>query len=139
MGKESALWRNLRLGMKHRWNAQRHEDRFSEGVPDVSYAIGGRDGWIELKAAPQWPVRPTTPLRVHMTPQQVLWLEQRGRAGNGRCFILLRVDRDYLLLTWHHARAFQEGLTQEELIIRSRKNRWEGRINFEELAMALSK
>jgi hypothetical protein len=39
------------------------------------------EGWIEFKLTHAW--------KVHVTPQQIGWMERRTRAG-GRCFIGVR-------------------------------------------------
>ena len=64
------------------------------GTPDVNYA----HGWIELKAMPEFPKRPDTPLRVpHYTPQQKIWAVKRSHAG-GLCWLLIMVGREWFLL-----------------------------------------
>lgn len=65
------------------------------GTPDVNCTLG----WLELKAQNQWPARETTAVRLDhdLTPQQRLWLTKRKRAG-GACWVLLTVDRTWLLL-----------------------------------------
>ena len=99
---ESGMWKTLYLHMRGLWHAQRHEDIYSSGIPDVSYAIDGICGWIELKYIKEWPKRPTTIIRVkHLTKQQRLWLRQRGK----RCdnvFLFLRVNYDWLLFRHTH-------------------------------------
>lgn len=113
MSDERALWDWLRNGMRGRWHAQRHEDRLSAGVPDVSYACGGADGWIELKRIRAFPVLPKTPVRTNLTIQQALWLEARGRAGAGRCFVLVRSPRGVHLFRWSVARCLAAGIDHE--------------------------
>ena len=97
--REGEFWRRVARGMAGRWSACRHEDTTRSGVPDVSFGLGGRQGWVELKVLPRWP-RPETPVKMaHFTQLQRVWLVERGRAG-GRCFLLLGVERDALLLPW---------------------------------------
>lgn len=66
------------------------------GTPDVN-CVG--DVWIELKQQDKWPVKPETPLKLDhdYTPQQRLFAEKRITRG-GKVYLLLQVDRDYLLL-----------------------------------------
>ena len=54
---EKNLWRYVRKGMAEHWDATRHEDRVTPGVPDVSFRVGGRNGWLELKTAERRGVR----------------------------------------------------------------------------------
>lgn len=82
------------------------------GTPDVSYA----GGWIENKAMEHWPVKPETPLRVdHFTPQQRIFLIRRRKAG-GRAFLLLTVERDWLLFDGDTAARFLGTSTKAELL-----------------------
>lgn len=101
---EALFWQAIKRGMSSLWVASRHEDAAGIGVPDVSFAINGVDGWIELKTLPAWPIRPTTRVRLpHFTKVQRAWLMRRGRAGAGRVFMFLKVGRekpDFLLLHW---------------------------------------
>ena len=101
MSSEANLWKWLRDGMGSRWHAQRHEDKYSSGIPDVSYAIDGADGWLELKYLPAWPKRQETPVKIGLSEIQRHWLTCRGRAGAGRCFVLAKIGRgDVLLFRW---------------------------------------
>ena len=97
---EGSLWEYLREGMRGRWDACRHEDAVTPGVPDVSYGVNGIQGWIELKALKDWPKKEDTAVPLnHLTKFQKLWLKRRGESG-AACWILLRVNRDYLLFSW---------------------------------------
>lgn len=98
---EQRMWDYLRRRMNGRWDAQRHEDRHSEDIPDLSYACCGVSGWIELKTIADWPKRTETPIRIdHLTPGQVNWLENRGRAGNGKVYLMLAVGDDMSKAEW---------------------------------------
>jgi len=93
---EKSLWKYLKNNMKKRWDATRHEDRVTSGVPDVSYGINGVNGWIELKAMARWP---REGLRIPgFTLEQKRWLQSRDEAG-GNVWIFLRIGRDYLLIS----------------------------------------
>jgi hypothetical protein len=88
---------------------QRHEDRYSLGVPDVSYSALQVNGWIELKECHEWPVRSETVLRIkHYTEDQRGWLFRHGERG-GYCWLLLQVGKDYLL--FNHLQAQGVGAT----------------------------
>ena len=87
----------------------RIENKISTGVPDIAYTLCRASGWLELKFAARWPVRPATPLTIeHLTLEQVLWLEAEDRAG-GRAWCLLQVCGDYLLLAPPAVRALYIG------------------------------
>ena len=59
----------------------------SAGTPDVCW----RDGWIELKALPGWPVRAGTPVRIeHLTREQILWGIEWTQGG-GQWHLLVKV------------------------------------------------
>lgn len=103
---EANFWQEIQSGMTGRWHAQRHEDKHSMGVPDVSYALSVRapeagpgaafrwraDGWIELKYLPGPPKgrKPWDFKLDHFTPEQRNWLTLRSRAGRGMVFLMCR-------------------------------------------------
>lgn len=69
------------------------ENLLAPGTPDVAM-VGA---WVELKYLPAWPRRHDTIVRVRKwTPAQQAWLVTHERRGGG-AFVLLRVDRDWLL------------------------------------------
>jgi hypothetical protein len=92
---ERNFWTYLSKAMGKLWDAQRHEDKLTCGIPDVSYAIEGQSGWIELKCLEKWPSSNIIVRVPHLTPYQKLWLFLRG--NHGHAFLFLKVDRDYLL------------------------------------------
>ncbi len=106
MAGERNLWNTLRRHTRQDPSAmfQRHEDTYSVGISDVSYVYSTPTshvrGWIELKYAPAWPKRDATPLRLrHFTKEQRNWLRKQGELG-GHTWLLLQVDRDYILIKW---------------------------------------
>lgn len=120
---EQLMWDHLKAKMEGRWDAQRHEDEYSPDVPDVSYALRGRDGWIELKTIAEWPKRGTTAVNLdRLRPGQVNWLESRGRHGNGRCWLLLAVGTNmgsatWVLIPYHRIReVYDRTMTAEDLL-----------------------
>jgi hypothetical protein len=150
MANEQTFWKYLKLGMGTRWHAQRHEDKHSSGIPDVSYGIlvtgrleRGVNGWIELKTIPFWPVRPETIVRVdHYTQEQRIWLKQRGETG-GRCFLFLKVKGqglwssqsktvEYLLFNYEDAQRIGKDLTQTLMKIHALQI-WKRKVNWDEL------
>lgn len=99
---ESNLWSYLRVGMGPLWEAQRHEDKLTSGIPDVSYSIT-HHGWIELKYLPDKPKRDNSILKIdHYTPEQRNWLTLHGARG-GLCFLMLQVDKTYMIFDWTKA------------------------------------
>lgn len=97
------------------WDAQSHEDMYSEGIPDLSFGAKGVNGWIELKQIAAWPVRPGTPAKPdRYTPQQVNWLMRRNRRG-GSCFVMVKVgEGEYFLFAGNMARHVARGLVRSD-------------------------
>ena len=95
---ESQLWSKLEKALPNA-DMTRHEDRTRRFIPDVSFALDGVDGWIELKAYDAWPSDNIPKFR-NFTPGQRNWLRRRGEAGSGHCFVLAAVERDLFLFGW---------------------------------------
>jgi len=75
---EQLAWIALQRSMGAGWIVQRHEDRYSSGIPDVSYVLpGGAAGWIELKAGDRFEIR----------PDQANWAAARAGWG-ARCLVM---------------------------------------------------
>lgn len=93
---EAGFWKYLKSRLPLRAHFQRHEDVAASGIPDLSYAWNGIDGWIELKFYPKWKKQD----RNHIdswTRAQRLWLHKRALAGNGNCFLFVKIEKEYLL------------------------------------------
>lgn len=111
---EQKQWDYLDAAMKGRWDVQRHEDRYSTSIPDLSFALRGTDGWIELKVLSKWPTKPASPVNIaHLDSGQVNWAEQRGKAGHGNVWLLLAVGEDmgkadWFLIPWNRLREVYE-------------------------------
>lgn len=102
------------------------------GTPDVNYI----EGWIELKWARRWPVRPETVFKIdHFTPQQRNWLWRRWTKG-GNAWLLLQVEKEYLLFTGRDAKDYVGKLTRAGLY-KAARARWTGGMNWKELAICL--
>jgi hypothetical protein len=73
----------------------RHEDKFTNFIPDISFAGNRTDGWIEVK----WCEKDPTSLGAldHWTKGQQSWLYDRGRAGSGHCYLLVGTPRHHIL------------------------------------------
>jgi len=135
---ESTFWAYLRKGMKGYWHAQRHEDKLTLGIPDVSYGMRGVGGWVELKYLHNWPKMKDTVVTIdHYTSEQRKWLRHRGRHDQ-HCWLFLRVGRDdFMLFDWQKAQMVGR-LTKRELVMRC-DHMWSRKIDFKELAGVLSK
>jgi hypothetical protein len=113
---EASLYESLRprlqaLGL----DPHRVENVLARGTPDINYS----GGWIELKHVPRWPVYATTPVRIPSLvdrPEQAAWLTRRWLAG-GPAWLLVRVDRQLLLVSGLDSQAVRGGLTHERLLV----------------------
>lgn len=133
---ENTLKKTLLRIMGRRWDVQSHEDQFSLGIPDLSYGIGGTNGWIELKRVRKWPSRASTKVDLdHFTANQVNWLSLRGKMG-GSCFILVQVSTEYFIFSFFWGRMLRAGMTKEEFRVGCIQS-WRGSINPDQLALIL--
>ena len=65
------------------------------GIADVEC----RAGWVELKWRRRWP-RGQVPVQLHhFTQQQRAWLRSRWCARGGGAFVLLQVNKEWLLFS----------------------------------------
>lgn len=103
----SQMWQILKRGMGDRWDACRHECSATVGVPDISYACGGTNGWIEMKSIPQWPIGKSVKIK-DLSVHQVQWMANRSTHGSNRCFILVSVGEDWVLTNAEGARQIYE-------------------------------
>jgi|TARA_Y100000310_G_scaffold270200_1_gene283867 hypothetical protein len=131
---EHAAWTHMRNGMRGKWLAQRHEDKISIGIPDVSYSMPGVNGWIEIESIQRWPKKPLDIVKVkHFSDTQRVWLKRRGEMG-GYCFALLKVNQEYLLFD-----AYEDlGKRCRDTLLRSCRIRWPKGINFKQLEKELT-
>ncbi len=120
---EQLMWTHLAGKMQGYWNAQRHEDELSDSIPDVSFARKGVDGWLELKIIEHWPKRESCAVNLsRLRPGQVNWMEERGKAGNGHCWLLLAVgesagDATWVLIPHTSVRlVYDRALTRQEIL-----------------------
>jgi hypothetical protein len=138
MPSERSLWDYVRKGMRGLWRAQRLEDRLSAGIPDVCYTVRGMKGcgFLELKYKPTWPKYKHRPFTLkHFTKEQRLWLKFIGEWAEW-AFVLLQVEREYLLFDWSQAQLIGE-LPRSELIHQVTA-RWEGSICWGQFARLIS-
>jgi len=115
--RENQFKKHLMKIMGTRWDAQSHEDKYSNGIPDLSFGANGVNGWIELKQIPKFKgsnlVKPDK-----YTPEQINWIKRRGKKA-GHCFIFVKVDDRYFLFDWGWAREIAKGMTKAQYIERS--------------------
>lgn len=94
---------------------ERHEDKFTSGIPDCSYGAEGVGGWVELKTYNSWPRNPNQPLRfTDLKPTQVNWVIRRGRK-HPNVWFLVEVAHDWFLISWEYARELGK-MTKKELL-----------------------
>jgi penicillin-binding protein-related factor A (putative recombinase) len=123
--------------MEKSWDAVRHEDRLSAGVPDVSYGINHINGWIELKSLNAWPKNPLTIVQIPgFTEQQRAWLQNRGQKG-GWCWLLIRVERTYLIFSWQKVHLI--GTLNKAQMRYTATHVWDSSINWAEFKKIISK
>ena len=124
--------------MGTRWHVQSHEDRYSEGIPDLSYGAQAVNGWIELKQIDKWPTKADGLAKPKkFTPAQVNWLVRRGKKA-GFCFVLVKVaQHDFFLFNFTEAKALREGREKRWFLANSIRH-WSGSINPAELLGLLS-
>jgi len=136
---ESALWAYVRAGMRGRWHATRHEDCATAGVPDVSYGLRGRCGWIELKKLTRVAKKPDAFFKIHsLTREQVAFLQWRGRVGGCGCWLLVQIGeavarREFFLFHWSVIKKLRDGVDKRQLPGIA-KARWIGRIPWDDFA-----
>ena len=69
------------------WSVQEHEDKISNFIPDLSFAVAGLDGWVEVKYCNDQPK--SLGHIDHWTRGQEEWLWTRGIRGGGNCFLIV--------------------------------------------------
>ncbi len=122
--------KRILLGQK--FKMQRHEDRITKGIPDLSFATVGPNGWmhgwLELKYLAEWPKNPKTIVKVpKFYKEQKIWLFTFGIG----CFFLIQIDKDWLL--FDHIKAFYVGTWTREDMERNALKVWVGKPEVGEL------
>lgn len=114
---ESNLFKKLKRATPG-FDWERHEDKFTSGIPDCSYGYAGVGGWVELKTYDCWPRDESTPLAFSdLKPTQVNWAVARGRKHPAVWF-LVGVSDDWFLISWRYARRLGK-MTRSELLAAS--------------------
>jgi len=134
--KETALRKYLEKKIGTRWHVQAHEDKYSSGIPDLSYGLDGHNGWIELKVVDSFPKYSRNLVNLdHLRIFQVNWLINRGKKA-GSCFILVKTENTYSLFKWEKARKLKYGVSANEFFSCAAKT-WESSIDPGEFCKAL--
>lgn len=109
---ESNMWKALKpLFEDNGLDAHRIENKIELGTPDVNYL----HGWIELKYKSKWPARGGILALPHFTALQRRWLDRRHTAG-GRAFVLLKVNKEWILFEGATGSKVLGHLRKEELL-----------------------
>lgn len=120
-------------GMRGRWELPvKHADGFTLGISDLSAWIAPAGNvFIELKDAPHWPARGTTPLDVDYTEEQHLFTRKR------RGWVFLRVEREYFLFDHHHACVLTGDFTERD-VRTGASAKWERSVEWENFARLIA-
>lgn len=89
---EAKFWKKLKDNLKLDL-LKRIENRVEPGWPDTHYIHDGYPGWMELKAAEDFPNK------IDFEPAQPLWLEKYWNLG-GVCYVLLHVVQEQAIYVW---------------------------------------
>jgi len=92
---------------------QLHEDSDSVGIPDVSYGILKKNGWIEAK----WDARLPSPggkYNPHFEAYQEAWLVARGQAGAG-CHLVHGFSDGHLIMSYEGLMRRRPGMTMMDV------------------------
>lgn len=110
--RENIFKRYLVTKMGTRWDVQSHEDKHTAGIPDLSFGINGRSGWIELKQIEKYGADDRAIIKPQKyTPLQVNWMSKRIRHAGVCCFIFVKVENDYYLFDGTFAKDIASGRT----------------------------
>ena len=134
---ESGLWAYIKKGMlTSGWHVTRIESSAGNGVPDVSFGIPEKNGFIELKYIKEWPKRESTKVKLPLRPEQKHWLKARGQLS-GNVWVICRIEDYFYLLDYDSAIiACDVGWTQDEWKKHSNQYWWKS-IDFKGLYIAL--
>ena len=94
--KERNFNKSVQAWIKKYGHVTNHEDKWTPGVADISWAVQGFEGWIELKVQPQ-PVDFALKWQYLLRPYQLPWLCDRERHG-GDVWVMYQMitrGRDY--------------------------------------------
>ncbi len=135
---EASFKRYIKNGLKMRAKVQHIESPYTAlGIPDTFFSMSNKvAGWIEFKFMKSFPKRKTTVIKLtNVTKEQKLWILVHGRL-NRRTFLFLKVGKDEYLLYDCYSTQKIGNLTADGML-RYALAYWHGRVNFEELELAL--
>ena len=141
MKPEQKFWKYIKNNMIAKWDACRHEDTLSFGIPDISFGINNINGWIELKVC--FLNNKQGIINTNLTPIQKAWLFKRGTFG-GNTWLLIKVyvqkinTNFYALVNWKELYNLDKELNIESLHLNS-TGFWEKNIDWEEFIKIISK
>jgi hypothetical protein len=90
----------------HPIDIQKHEDQFSRGISDLSFAYKMVNGWIEAKILTR-DREDDQPFRISIRPHQVIWNRRRHKHG-GNCWLLMERRKEIWLLSIDHIDELEE-------------------------------
>jgi hypothetical protein len=113
-------WTNLEQGRM----ANKVQDAFNSGLPDVDLICKGVVAKVELKYATQWPARPDTKLTFSKdkttgkycvaSPAQMMQLKLWDRC-HGLAYVMIGIGKEWFLCPVMAIEPFNWGITQAEL------------------------
>jgi hypothetical protein len=111
---------------------QRFEDKYSPGIPDVSWAYNGKEIWIENKYLKEL-INEKTKRKIGLRPEQGTWLTKRKKQGSN-VFVLLKCGSGRQPQWWLFDDNFfilvRESHTAEDLLKYCR-TMWYGKFSWE--------
>ena len=114
----------------------KHADQWTPGIADLSFRVGGVNGWVELKDVPKLPVRAETRVRFgsEFTTAQALFLLER----DGKLLIRVPERKLYLGMTADWAWEMQRDGGWALAAMRTHAAEWSRKIDWRELSEWLS-
>lgn len=89
--------------------AQKVQDMFKKGAPDVDMCARGQVMKLELKFRDAWPTDRTKEWQLDLSPEQIAWLREWHYAG-GRCAVMTGLESgEARLFTWTTVERFLSG------------------------------
>lgn len=90
---EKELAQYLKKGMGKHWHMSILQEKYTEGIPDISFGCNGINGFIELKEIEKFPKKDTSIVKIPHAEErhhQKQWLLDRTQAS-GSCFVLVHI------------------------------------------------
>jgi hypothetical protein len=121
------------------FSTQWHEDSTTNDIPDSSIAAHGWDGWLEYKfqASPAPVLKLIGAKGNQLSYGQLNWLEKRGQAGCGLCFLVVGYgERQAFTIRYDHIRK-AEGMGWEDFYHQAIMGRFPGTYTGDDAQVAL--